>query len=260
MKERPILFNAEMVRAILDGRKTQTRRIVRFASKPNNNTDGFMLCIPHQGAPRHWQNKFGLMYESVHAMSADKPLYDFTACPYGDIGDRLWVRETHCWADELHVGYTREPAITIGYKADLSAKEMGVSLDTAYWNWDMVKWRPSIHMPRWVSRINLEVMDVRVERVQEISEEDAIAEGVSKLFDEWVIGMTKPLDEYGYRNYLWHGQGDITSKQIDSWEHQYSGYDTAAGSFSSLWEKINARRGYGWDSNPFVWVVDFNVI
>ncbi len=145
MKERPILFNAEMVKAILDGRKTQTRRVIN-PQPVNPNWDGVM-----RSPDRH--------------------------CRYGQPGESLWVRETHCWADKIHIGYTRDPAITIGYKADLSAEEMGVALDTTHWNWDMVKWRPSIHMHRWTSRTNLNVLKIGYERVQDISEKDAIAEG-----------------------------------------------------------------------------------
>jgi len=131
-----------------------------------------------------------------------------------------------------------------------------------------LKWRPSIFMPRWASRITLGVVSVRVERVQDISEDDAIAEGIDYLFSKddclttaGLIG-TDPKD-HGYKNYLWHGDygryGE-GNKQSDSWSYQYSGYKNAIGSYSSLWEKTSAKRGYGWDVNPWVWVVEFKRI
>jgi hypothetical protein len=122
-------------------------------------------------------------------------------------------------------------------------------------------------MPRWASRLTLEVVNVRVERVREISEDDAIAEGVGRLFTEeecrtvaGIIG-TKPED-HGYINYLWHGLvgKGITGKQSDSWPHQFSGYDSAKGSYSSFWETINAKRGYPWADNPWVWVIEFRQV
>jgi len=126
------------------------------------------------------------------------------------------------------------------------------------------KWRPSIFMPRLLNRITLEVTGVRVERVQEITEEGAKAEGVAPLFshdDIYLPYYRAELDRdpMPYLNYLWHGHigRGITAKQSDAWAHQYSGYEDARGSFSSLWEKINAKRGYSWASNPWVWVVEF---
>jgi hypothetical protein len=131
MKERPILFSAPMIRALLAGTKTQTRRIV----KP--------------GAPDDWN-----------------------ACPYGVIGDRLWVRETHAPAADSWGAWERRmqkdgcgPAPVIHYAADGGDPFVE-------------KWRPSIHMPRWASRITLEIVAVRVERLQDISEADVAAEGV----------------------------------------------------------------------------------
>jgi hypothetical protein len=157
MKERPILFNGDMVRAILDGRKTQTRRVIKPQPKIISTHDGSMNILQITGkAP--WFNG-----DPNHT------------CPYGVIGDRLWVRET--WGlepdmdeqlkdDGLTPGQIEYEGYHIGYKADGSG---------AYC---VEKWRPSIFMPRWASRIMLDITDVRVERLQEISEDDAQAEGV----------------------------------------------------------------------------------
>jgi hypothetical protein len=142
-------------------------------------------------------------------------------CPY-EIGTRLWVRETWgaVWPDEYPVPLEQ---CKIEYKADTNNPYPGDwPADEARGNDDAPKWRASIHMPRWASRLSLEIVSVRVERVQEISFDDAIAEGVC-------------ADPHGVRS------------ESRRW-------------FSELWDSINAKRGYGWDVNPWVWVIEFKVI
>ena len=148
MKERPIIFNDEMVRAILDGRKTQTRRVVPEWQTPKQKDDGEWISV----AQRHPRYGFVVAGESEKKCAANLSLHG--VCQYGKPGDRLWVRET-----VADIG----PRMT--YRAD---KDDGGRCQA-------VKWTPSIHMPRWASRIALEITNVRVERVQDISEEDAIA-------------------------------------------------------------------------------------
>ena len=187
--EKPILFSGEMVRAILDGRKTQTRRVVKQKHIPfvENILNGFL--------DGKWNQR---------------PL------PYGKPGDLLWVRET--WA---HNPEWTKPA----YRADWKTPDAAIkTMDT--------KWRPSIFMPRWASRLTLRVLDVRVERVQEISEADAKAEGVNLATWE-----------------LHHRRDDSISLSIAAIEE-----------FKHLWDSINAKRGYSWDSNPWVWVVEFEAV
>ena len=157
MKERPILMNAEMVRAVLDGRKTQTRRPV----KPQPYT------IP-------WRDAYGNADEALFWRYAE-PREDWPYprfCTFGQIGDRLWVRETWriadsdlcgCGGDYCTCGCNGQPI----YAASYSAGDLA----------EFKPWRPSIHMPRWASRITLEITGVRLERIQDISEADAIAEG-----------------------------------------------------------------------------------
>ena len=176
MKERPILFNAPMVRALLAGTKTQTRRIVKARD--------LEWVDVHQG-----------LREPDNA----------ERCPYGQPGDRLWVRETfgHFERNENFA-----PGCEVFYRAD------GESLA-------LEPWRPSIHMPRWASRITLEVTGVRVERLQGISEADAIAEGV--------------------RNSL-HLPGGRFARE----------------NFEHLWWTVNGDGS--WESNPWVWVVEFKAI
>lgn len=190
MKERPILFSGEMVRAIIDGRKTMTRRVVK--PQPEQDTD----CPYHVGT--------GIERKA-------------RTCPYGKPGDRLWVRETFC--DRNNNGEQIKPL----YRSDGQEYQ---DRDGRYFK---PKWKPSIFMPRMYSRITLEITNVRVERLQDISNEDAKREGVESNFDEGVI-------YYGPLN---------------------KGHADARIAFSWLWNSINAKRGYSWESNPWVWVITF---
>lgn len=203
--ERPILFDAEMVRAILAGRKTQTRRIVQ----------------PQPGDEWHPAS-----YGEVHKLRDGEFVFrngepvvigwgpsnhdggEAFPCPYGKPGDRLWVREA--WGEHPEI-----EACTC-YKADPGHK------------YDGIKWKPSIHMPRARCRMRLEVTDVRVERLQDISEEDAKAEGIEIIQGGF------------YKNYLGGEVAGCSSPEL---------------SFYSLWESIN---GIGsWDKNPWVWALTF---
>jgi len=261
MKERQILFNSPMVQAVLDGRKTQTRRVIL---KKRN--------IP--GEPRHYP--------------PDSQIGQFLRiadCPYGVPGDRLWVREAWRIAslpfdEQPAIQYRVDDAIEqcdpfdpaynwdMKYEAwyermneqlledcERAGLEVNVNEDMAYtWDWDSIptRWRPSIHLPRWASRITLEVTGVRVERVQDISEDDAYAEGIEydvwdqapvarkyDTEDEWFQTWSDEL-ELGYTNYV-----DLER--------------LARESFRTLWDSINAKRGYGWDANPWIWVVEFKM-
>jgi len=185
-RERPILFNGDMVRAILEGRKTMTRRVMK-------HQPGEVTAV---GRPLFFQD-------------GDTGRRVSPKCPYGQPGDHLWVRET--FADEA--GDTRKYlGDHIYYRADGD----GVDLQDGFWT-------PSIHMPRWASRITLEVTGVRVERLQDISEEDAQAEGAEP----------KLCTGYPYHNPP----------------------STHTNGFCQLWESINGPGS--WDANPWVWVVEF---
>lgn len=199
-KERPILFSGPMVRAILEGRKTQTRRVI----KPVPEFVGSSAPLD-QNDPACWASGWGRNDED--AFTLDEVSH---CCPYGQSGDRLWVRET--WADVRGMGFDRgnsaEPMMA-GYSADVVPGSDSDETRKAYG----VKWKPSIHMPRWASRILLEVTAVRVERINSISGIDALAEGIAP----------------GH---------DVTD-------------------FKDLWDSINAERDFGWETNPWVWVVGF---
>lgn len=195
--ERPILFSGAMVRAILNGSKTQTRRVV----KPQPE-EGYRLTeIPMSTKGGEWALDRNPSHDSEIRL----------LCPYGKPGDRLWVREAVCLRPE---GY--------GYRADNDPTN------------NPTRWIPSIHMPREASRITLEITDVRVERLQDISEADAEAEGVA--VGDWIT---------------LHGQFASLPMSVSR------GAVTARESFQCLWNGLNGRRGYNWESNPFVWVVTF---
>lgn len=222
MKERPILFSAPMVRAILDGRKTMTRRIVKpqAAILTPVMAHGFGLPIPESSNP-------------------------VIQCPYGKPGDRLWVRETFGFVgyafdeNENRVDWIPDrPATPIHELKFGSAYFDGYVIYAAdggfEWNAGddatintCSMWKPSIHMPRAVSRITLEITGVRVERLQDISEADATAEGAA-------------LDR---------GHCYVVSGH-EQWAHQ-----TARGCFNSLWNSINGPCAF--EQNPWVWVVEF---
>ncbi|MDY3694589.1 MAG: hypothetical protein SO066_07965 [Proteus mirabilis] len=204
MKERGIIFNAEMVRAILDGRKTQTRRVMKV--QPVLNGD-------------RWE----VYSASVEKGNKSIPVTPWGSiennCPFGKVGDRLWVRETfgnRVVRDAL--GGTGE---FITYRA---SEPDAVYCTCASGDDIPMKWKPSIHMPRWASRITLEITDVRVERLNDISNDDAKSEG------------------------CWYGRGGGTPDKAL----------TPSDQFPTLWEEIYGDGS--WSSNPWVWVIEFKRI
>ena len=202
MKERPVLFSAPMVRAILDGRKTQTRRVIN----PQPYIDGMgNFCW---NGRNFGQDSNGPCIQAI-ASPIPSSKTKRVRCPYGKPGDRLWVRETFNHDGEKYI-----------YAADLN--ELGVQKWAA-------QWKPSIHMPRNASRILLEITGVRVERLQDISECDAKAEGsyVCDYFGRRLLDQSSNQGCYkwGYR---------------------------------SIWESLNGTGS--WDLNPFVWVIEFKLL
>jgi hypothetical protein len=191
MKTHPMLFNGAMVRAILDGRKTQDRRLV----KPQSLVEVFQNgAVTIEG----WLPELRI--------------------PYGTVGSIIWVRET--WADVRGMGFDKDLfPLGAGYRADCKSGE-SLRIAKAYG----VRWRPSIHMPRWASRIDLEVTAVRVERVQDISDNDAESEGVDLRRLCGCVEGCATCD-------------DRSPKDV----------------FRDLWQSIYAN----WDANPFVWVYEF---
>ena len=234
MSERPILFSAPMVRAILAGTKTQTRRVLtpqpELAIMDAELASALRACqdvglIPKdEGTPRwRWRGCFAMPW----------PNGIRNASPYGVPGDRLWVRETfYCDDYRYPDAPIDEMSKMLEYRADHECRnwEAGCPCRDEY---GRSSWRPSIHMPRWASRITLEVTGVRVERLQDISGEDAIAEGI-----------TIPR----------------CNCEVCSHSSQMCTADQSAAilEYRSLWDTINGKRpGCSWTDNPWVWVIEF---
>jgi len=196
-RERPIIFSADMVKAIIAGRKTQTRRVVK-------------------SQPASWQDIYDFEDGTYARVGEDFESLPF-CCPYGRPGDRLWVRE----AFKVNPWIFNDPSMgpgtpdCVSYRADGEHQEIE----------ERMVWSSPIYMPRWAARLLLEVTCVRVERVQEISEQDAIAEGCQPDYGE---------------------SGRILWPAIDN--------------YADLWDSINKKRGFGWDSNSWVWAISFRVL
>lgn len=220
MKEKPILFSSPMVLAILAGKKTQTRRII----KPQPTKDGVWNCW---GAGGRWTDGISFIPMPYHTV--------FNGMPYKPY-HILWVRETFAYMDEFVLSYKVDPYYHIGYKADLVCRNLcnGEYLDTTAWNWEHnnIKWKPSIFMPKDASRISLQIKNVRIEKVQGITEDDAIAEGIEEKNGK-------------YRDY--------SDKNPNAFR-LLSAYD----SYRELWIKINGLKS--WEENAFVWVIEFERI
>lgn len=189
MNEKPIIFNTEMIKAILEGRKTQTRRVIKLN-----------LINPKWTGSR-WAE-----------CGNDNTFHFEIKCPYGRIGDHLWVRETFATTKyKDHVRPSSIPHYATPYYKATQVPDIHIG-----------KWRPSIFMPRTASRILLEIIDIYITQVQNINEYDAMKEGDPK-------------------------QGLIASE------------NTHVDWFIKLWNSINEKRGYSWDTNPHVWVVEFKI-
>jgi hypothetical protein len=177
---KPILFNTEMVQAILGDRKTVTRRVIKPQPIAGIRKSVFVPSGIEDGHGR----EIKLLYK---------------------VGDILYVRET----------FNNTETDTVLYAADKDFIDFYLFMESE------IKWKPSIHMPKEAARIFLKVTDVRVERLQDITEEDAIAEGMSKTLVDGVV------------------------------------FISAKGNFHVLWDSLNIKRGYGWEDNPWVWVIEF---
>ena len=195
MKERPILFSGPMVRALLDGTKTQTRRAIK--TMPENHAAITSFC--HFGG-QSWR------------LRGDRGTWMDVRCPYGQPGDRLWVREA--WAETRPAGIPWPATMTVYREGDNRTDYGG-------------PWKPSIHMKRSASRVTLEITEVRVERLQDISGADALAEGI----------VRQPDGGYGL---------------ADSTHYHYT---DPRQSYFSLWEAINGDGSV--EANPWIWAVSF---
>ncbi len=217
MEERPILYNTAMTRAVLEGRKTQTRRIMKPQPehRENENLPGSYGSFFH-----HWNLEHELF-------SVDNII---KYCPYGKPGDRLWVRETHyLYGKWVKNGLSKTGRQKFKFKAlKKEAKYFNCPPDKIVTKKNETGWfkRPSIFMPKWALRITLEITDIRAERVRGITTNGIQAEGVK----------------------LNKGPGGVFYAE------------SAYNAFEELWNSINEKRGYSWESNPFVWVIEFKKI
>ena len=207
MNSRPSLFSVPMVRAILEGRKTQTRRVIKEADNGVTTTmeDGTPYYCDEAG---NWNER---------------------SSPYGEKGDQLWVREAWCYPATSRKNPRLDyPLRDIEYRADVGIMRYPLGGNYAVQDRDF-KWKPSIHMRRSDSRITLEITDIRFERLNSISESDAVAEGI--VYDPY------------WKSSKYEG-GTICENAVTA--------------FSELWESIN---GVGsWNANPWVWVVEFKKV
>lgn len=204
MKERPILFSTAMVQAILQGRKTQTRRIIK--APRSERAAGFVICSQMDGSGKY-----------PVAIDADERHLEGEInmpCPYGQVGDVLWVREKH---RKLINCITEEESWS--YYADMPED---------FHQKHPHKWKPSLHMPKEACRLKLRITDIRVERLQAISNADVLKEGIEGTDGHW-------------KDYL---KGGVTTYRTNS--------------FISLWESVNGEKS--WNDNPWVWVIEFEKI
>lgn len=207
MKEHPILFSGPMVRAILGGKKSQTRRVVK----------------PQPTLPYPWQAVVnGCAAWSSHPTQGEKGTTEERRCPYGDAGSTLWVKEAwrtlRCYDDLSGSSLTRRGSFPIEYDADKATRDWPTTQTNP-----LGRYRHARFMPRIVSRLTLEIVRVRCELLQAISEEDAIAEGVTSLCEPRI-------------------------PRLPGWTHR-EGY-------KQLWDQINGKK-HPWSANPWVWVVEF---
>jgi len=196
MATRGIIFNTEMVKAILDRRKTQTRRIVKSNHWPVPIADGFEWCL-HETKDGRWE------VGALNKGTGEGSFHSYINCPYGKPGDIIWVRETF-----LAVGGLDCPNPRIIYRASDH-------------DWVSPAWQSSTQLPEKYARLFLKIKDIRVERVQDITGEDAKSEGVA--------GSDRKGVPYG----------------------------NCKIAFMALWDKINYKRGFGWSVNPWCWVMEF---
>lgn len=221
-KEIPILFSGPMVRAILEGRKWQTRRVMNPQPYYDPEASEHHHTFGDKNGAWIWQPKkdnYWFYWDGWTGFDCRIA----NAGPYQE-GDSLWVRETWTYITKAwneHFDTIRPDPITPnGYPVDLLYRADGYEIPA--------NWTPSIFMPRWASRLTLKIKNVRVERLHRIGELSAKAEGVEP---EWTVSVERGTS--------------------------YQSYCTA---FANLWDKLNAKRGYGWEVNPWVWVIEFKKI
>jgi hypothetical protein len=246
VKERPILFSGPMVRALLDGRKTQTRRVMKVQPPTQEAFRGSLFGLDRavaDGGKMYSQNDYDRLpkhpteWELTGSVGVAREA-GFPRryrCPYGAIGDRLWVKET--WRPsksagdwDMDVRYEADGLTRTVYDGEFGARDWSMPKAAARGNVS------PLFMPRWAARLVLEITDVRVERLKAISEADALAEGIARF--------------EGERFFHWEPNPEPRHPR-------FNGVTPEAG-FQFLWETINGDES--WEANPWVWAVSFRVL
>lgn len=231
MKERPVIFNGEMVRAILDGRKTMTRRVIKSQPDVCNGVHENFLDSGEDLWTFDFHHPGSIISETIR-------------CPYGGPGDRLYISERIKWLHPVnylkgrlrYLSDTTERQVEIPYRC--KTPKLGV-------------WRGRTLPPEWARPERWEITDVRVERVQEISEEDILAEGIQ---------LQERILPNGKSEIRVAGIEKDTLECLMAWGLSEGNLSPERIGFTRLWNSINAKRGFGWDVNPWVWVVEFKKI
>jgi len=254
LTDRPISFIGPMIRALLEGRKTQTRRVLNKARVfATPETRAFTLSGDDMARALQNADRFRHLGGDGWFWEADAFEWQAPATRAGWMahigyapGDRLWVREAWraelCWQTLKPSEIPEEAAVF--YEADDSRQDnrLGAKFPG--------RKRPSMFMPRWAARLTLIVTDVRVQRLQDIGEEDAASEGLISWEYTDCDGDPR-LDGRPYKDTGWHWEPP---------ENEFAGFATAVGAFRNLWDSLNAKRGYEWEANPWVVAITFETV
>jgi hypothetical protein len=224
MNIKPILFSTPMVQSILEGRKTMTRRVVK------GKTDHFVRIEIEND---------GIYIPYVRGAGAKIWAEPYIKCPYGQVGDIIWLRETWQHTVNLGINILDENSGYI-YKASENGKDW--EENTEKW-----KWKPSLFMPKEACRLFLKITNVKVERLQDISEKDAKAEGVESCIAD--------RENFGVRAAGMRLYRDYDRKNNSLKDYPCNGFEFAKTSFETLWQSINGEQS--WNDNPYVWVLEF---
>ena len=244
MVEKPILFKDEMIRAILERRKTVTRRVIQFKVR------GEVSEMARHEEPYRDSPKGDLFWSADHKDICGVFVEQAIRCPYD--ADRLWVRENHT----IIAPHATQGRMKVKYHADGAERWKSVSTDHKAWKRrggvTYGRGRPNIHMFRWSSDILLGIKSLRAERVQEITAEDCLAEGISLPSTPERKYAIRITGEYPPTDYL-----PQECFPINAPKRLMTDVEALRAEFASLWDRINASRGFSWKSNPWVWRVEF---